>query len=74
MTVEKAAATTGFSLDGVHPNNRGQTLLTNLFIEGINTELGLTGEDALGFVDEAAWDPTYASYVGKSRQLAALLR
>jgi lysophospholipase L1-like esterase len=72
MTVEQAAATTRFSLDGFHPNNRGQTLLANLFIEGINTELGLSGGDALVPVpDTAVWDPTYPEPLGAAALAAA---
>ncbi|MEZ4389210.1 MAG: GDSL-type esterase/lipase family protein [Candidatus Krumholzibacteriia bacterium] len=74
MTVSAAAAATAFSLDGIHPNSRGYSLVANAFIEAINTELGLSGADAVSYVDEAAWDPTYASYAGKSPQLAGLLR
>ena len=74
LSVEEAAATTRFSLDGVHPNNRGQTLLANLFLEGINTELGLSGDEALvQLPDTAVWDPTYPPPPGTAG-LAALAR
>jgi len=33
---------TGFSLDGVHPNNAGHAVLANEFINQINTNFGLT--------------------------------
>jgi lysophospholipase L1-like esterase len=59
MPVEQAAQTTVFSLDGIHPNNVGHSRVANVFIEAINTELGLTGEQALVPVPDAAWDPTY---------------
>ena len=36
-----APATTAFSLDGVHPNNAGNALITNAFIGMINVALGL---------------------------------
>jgi lysophospholipase L1-like esterase len=57
MTVEQAAATTLFSLDGIHPNSHGQGVMANAFIDVIN---GLDGTD-LAHVDPAAlpWDPTY---------------
>ncbi len=59
LTVEQAAATTVFSLDGIHPNNKGQSRLANVFIAAINTELQLAGEAALVPVPDAVWDPTY---------------
>ena len=39
-----AAYATGgaFSLDGVHPSERGYALIANLFIDGINTKYGST--------------------------------
>ncbi len=62
MTPAEAAATTLFSLDGVHPNNRGYTRAANVFIGAINTELGLTGADAVPeAADDETWDPTYPS-------------
>lgn len=56
-TVTQAAATTMFSLDGVHPNSHGYGLLANAYIDKIN-ELDGT---SLAHVDPAAlpWDPTY---------------
>jgi lysophospholipase L1-like esterase len=74
MSVEMAAAATAFSLDGIHPNSRGYSIVANAFIAGINTELGLIGDQALSAVDEAPWDPTYAAYTAKSRQFAGVLR
>ena len=60
MSPEDAATATLFSLDGIHPNNRGYTLVANVFIDAINTELGLTGGNALVDVpDDEVWDPTY---------------
>lgn len=35
-------ANTGFSLDGVHPNNAGQALIANAFIQSLNEATGLT--------------------------------
>lgn len=57
MTVAQAAATTIFSLDGIHPNSHGYGILANAFIDKINE---IDGTD-LDYVDPAAlpWDPTY---------------
>ena len=68
LTVEQAAATTAFSLDGLHPNNRGYTLIANTFIEAINVHLGLEGDAVIAPATERPWDPTYAAYAGKSNQ------
>jgi len=64
MTVAEAAATTMFSLDGIHPNNRGYALLANACIDTINARLGT----AVPHVDLGAvvWDPTYGQGGGKS--------
>ncbi|RKZ11921.1 hypothetical protein DRQ50_12795 [bacterium] len=60
MPPDDAAAATLFSLDGVHPNNRGYTMAANVFIDAINTELELTGDDALVDVpDDEVWNPEY---------------
>ncbi len=50
-------ADTAFSLDGIHPNNRGHGLIANAFIAAINAAAGA----ALAPVDVAGltWDPTY---------------
>ncbi|MHB8080032.1 MAG: SGNH/GDSL hydrolase family protein [Candidatus Krumholzibacteriia bacterium] len=50
---------TAFSLDGVHPNNRGYGLVANAWIDAINAAAGTT----LAHVDVAAltWDPTYGT-------------
>lgn len=60
--VEMAAATTIFSLDGVHPNNHGYGIVANAFIDAINGLL----ETEVPHVDTAAltWDPTYGVPVG----------
>jgi len=57
MGYEAAAATTLFSLDGIHPNNRGYGVVANGFLEVMNTNLGT----AFPMVDTEAlsWDPTY---------------
>jgi lysophospholipase L1-like esterase len=60
-TVAQAAATTAYSLDGIHPNSHGYTLVANAFIDGINAALGLTGDDAIAHAEAPVWDPTYAS-------------
>lgn len=74
LTPEQAAATTLFSLDGVHPNSTGYSLIANDFIAGINEQLGLTGEAALDLVAAVPWDPTYSMYSGKSAALTMALR
>lgn len=55
--VAGAAAATYFSLDGVHPNQKGYALVANAFLDQINTLLGTT----YAHVDPEAmvWDPTY---------------
>jgi hypothetical protein len=52
-------AKAAFSLDGIHPNNRGQGLVANAFIDAIN---GAAGTE-IAHVDIAAlaWDPTYGA-------------
>ncbi len=57
MPWETAAATTYFSLDGIHPNNRGYALVANGMIDVINGALGTE----LPQIPIAAitWDPTY---------------
>lgn len=51
------ATNSAFSLDGIHPNNRGHGLVANAFIAAINAAAGT----ALAPVDvgDLAWDPTY---------------
>ncbi len=58
MDWQDAAAVTMFSLDGIHPNNRGYAFVANLFIAAINQRLGadLLQEIVL---DDVPWDPTY---------------
>ena len=52
-----AAATTYFSLDGIHPNNRGYGHVANGFIATINEALG-TSVPSIDLAD-LTWDPTY---------------
>ena len=56
-SIPTAAATTIFSLDGVHPNNHGYGTVANAFLDVINT----LAESDLPPVDTASlvWDPTY---------------
>jgi len=55
-----AAATTRYSLDGIHPNPAGYALIGNVFLDEINTALGLEGEAALDpLPEDLPWDPTY---------------
>ena len=69
-SVAQAAATTMFSLDGVHPNSHGYGVLANAYIDRIN-ELDGTN---LAHVDPAAlpWDPTYGQTLGKAGGLPGL--
>ncbi len=57
MDVATAAATTFFSLDGIHPNNRGYGVVANAFIGAINAAAGTS----VPYVNTASlvWDPTY---------------
>lgn len=57
LDVATAAATTYFSLDGIHPNNRGYALVANGMIDAINAAL----DTELPQFPLAAftWDPTY---------------
>lgn len=66
MPVEVAAGLTAFSLDGLHPNNRGYSMVANVFIDAINEELELMGDDAIAPLTEAVWDPTYTGYVPRT--------
>lgn len=59
LDVEQAAATTLYSLDGLHLNSRGHSVAANVFLAAINEELGLEGDLALAPVDMAVWDPTH---------------
>jgi lysophospholipase L1-like esterase len=61
LTLAEAAAATAYSLDGIHPNSHGYTLVANAFIDGINAALALTGDEALGHAEPPVWDPTYSS-------------
>ena len=57
MTVEQAAGTTMFSLDGVHPNNKGYVFMANTFLDVIND---LTGASYAQIpLAAGVWDPTY---------------
>jgi len=61
---EAAEATTLFSLDGIHPNNKGYGVVANGFLAVMNTELGTD----FPMVDTGAltWDPTYGVGYGKA--------
>lgn len=61
LTLGQAAAATEYSLDGIHPNSHGYTLVANAFLAGINAALDLTGDDALDPAEPPVWDPTYSS-------------
>ncbi len=58
--IPTAAATTYFSLDGVHPNHMGYAMIANGFLTEINT---LTGSDyGMYTPSDMTWDPTYSRY------------
>ncbi len=61
LNLAQAAATTAYSLDGIHPNSHGYTLVANAFIDGINAALALTGEEAIEPGVAPVWDPRYTS-------------
>ncbi len=63
------AATTAFSLDGIHPNNKGQGVIANAFIDAINAAAGTK----MAHVDVASlvWDPTYGQPAGAPGKGAA---
>jgi lysophospholipase L1-like esterase len=73
MTVAQAAATTVFSLDGIHPNSHGYGILANAFIDEYN-RIRPAGQPALSHVDPAAlpWDPTYGQATAKAGGLPGL--
>ena len=53
------AASTYFSLDGVHPNNKGYAFVANAFLEKINQVTGSSWAQVP--VDAFVWDPTYGA-------------
>ena len=58
-TVADWAAATYFSLDGVHPNNKGYAFVANAFLEKINQVTGSSWPTVP--VDAFVWDPTYGA-------------
>jgi lysophospholipase L1-like esterase len=60
-TIEDWAAATYFSLDGVHPNNKGYAFTANAFIAKINEVTGSSWAEVP--VDAFIWDPTYGQDV-----------
>lgn len=67
LTVTQAAATTLFSLDGIHPNPHGYGVVANAFIDVYNA-MNPESEADLDHVDPAAlpWDPTYGQTTVKA--------
>ncbi len=55
--IQAAAAATLFSLDGVHPNNKGYGVVANEFISVLNDALGTSVPPV--DVNSLTWDPTY---------------
>ena len=64
--IATAASTTLFSLDGIHPNNRGYGHIANGFIETINTAWPDVYDIPLVTVDNLSWDPTYGVPISKT--------
>ncbi len=60
--IQAAADATLFSLDGIHPNNKGYGVVANEFISVLNSALGTSVAPV--DVSSLSWDPTY----GKSTQ------
>ena len=56
-TIADWAASTYFSLDGVHPNNKGYAFTANAFLAKINDVTGSSWAQVP--VDAFVWDPTY---------------
>jgi len=56
-TLAETAARTYFSLDGVHPNNKGYAFVANAFLTKINEVTGSSWAEVP--VDAFTWDPTY---------------
>jgi len=56
-TVADTAARTYFSLDGVHPNNKGYAFTANAFLAKINEVTGSSWAEVPE--DAFVWDPTY---------------
>ncbi len=74
MPVRDAADATLFSLDGVHPNNRGYAVIANEFIDTINGLLGTDVPDVDPMSAVFEWDPTYGQVVDTQAAVGALGR
>ncbi len=71
--VATAAATTYFSLDGIHPNHKGYGMIANAFLAEINTLLGTSYED-VNLDNLIGWDPTYGQDISGGETLNAGFR
>jgi len=60
-----AAQTTLFSLDGIHPNNRGYGVVANGFLATMNASLGT--DFPMVDVGALTWDPTYGVGYGTGK-------
>jgi hypothetical protein len=54
-------ANTAFSLDGVHPNNGGQAIVANAFIDVINAAMGAAGYPAIPKLNTADYKGQYVT-------------
>ncbi len=73
MAPALVAATTVFSLDGIHLNNRGNLQIANAFISAINTALELQGSSGYGLLTApiSEWNPTYGRNDGNLHKSSA---
>ncbi len=62
--IQGAADATLFSLDGIHPNNKGYGVVANGFIDAINAVNGTSIPQV--DVSQLTWDPTYGVPVVKT--------
>lgn len=59
--IQLAAASTYFSLDGIHPNQKGYGMIANAFLEEINTLRGTSYR--MVDVETLVWDPLYGQVI-----------
>ncbi len=67
MSVDQAAATTLFSLDGIHPNNAGYAVIADAFLD----QVGALTDQTFDAVPAQTWYPTYGQPGTSSKAAAA---
>jgi len=67
-----AAASTYFSLDGIHPNQKGYGMIANAFLAEINVLRGTSYSDVN--LDDLIWDPLYGQDISDKSQADGLYR